>query len=141
MKEHEKIHSVRLLACVESQAGQRRTTACSRFSENSLCGSLARLLGRRVGVPHCAILESNAGTVSWFLRRPLGSGWAMCPRWEASIRILGGKSSCFDLCDDLDILDRRGCHVVWKWTMHECMRLKEGVWSTVGWILIFDDAT
>lgn len=92
MKEHEKIHSVRLLACVESQAGQRRTTACSRFSQNSLCGSLSpRSLVEELGVPHCAILESNAGTVSWFLRRPLGSGWAVCPRWEASIRTLGEK--------------------------------------------------
>jgi len=40
----------------------------------------------------------------------------------------------------LGLARRRGCHVVWIWTMHDCGRLKEGVWSTVGLILFCDDA-
>jgi hypothetical protein len=87
---------------------RRRTTACSRLSRNGLCGSLTRLPGGRVGSPHCAILESNAGTVSWFMRRLLGCGWAVCPPWEISIRNLEKKVAASVLCDDLDSLSAEG---------------------------------
>jgi hypothetical protein len=52
----------------------------------------------------------------------------------------GEKSCCFSFVRRLGLIERRGCHVVWIWTMHECGRLKEGVWSTVGLILFCDDA-